>query len=91
VPQLPAISVHPSAENHPARGAIADSLAWLRQRWEHRSVLLPTAATGIAGHSYGALLAARYARANSVAGFAGLSLSFNPFVLGFGLVAGVSR
>jgi hypothetical protein len=73
VPQLPAISMHPSAESHPALGAIAGSLAWLRQRWEYRSVLMPAAATGIAGHSFGALLAARYARANIVAGFAGLS------------------
>jgi hypothetical protein len=73
VPQLPSIASHPSTENHPALTAIADSLDWLRQSWEHRSVLMAAAATGVAGHSYGALLAARHARAHVVAGFAGLS------------------
>jgi hypothetical protein len=73
VPQLPSISAHPSAENHPALGAIADSQRWLRQRWEHRNELMPAPTTGIAGHSYGALLGARYARANTVEGFAGFA------------------
>jgi hypothetical protein len=36
-------------------------------------MLMPAAATGIAGRSLGALLAARYDHANTVAGLAGLS------------------
>lgn len=91
VPQLPAISAHPSTENHPALVAIADSLVWLRQRWEHRSDLMPAPATGIAGHSYGALLAARYARANTVAGFAGLSGVWQDWPVGSPPIVGLAR
>ncbi|MGH3938663.1 MAG: alpha/beta fold hydrolase [Pseudonocardiaceae bacterium] len=91
VPQLPAIGTHPSAENHPALAAIANSLTWLRQQWEHRTVLMPAAATGITGHSYGALLAARYARANTVAGFAGLSGVWQDWPVGSPPIIGLAR
>jgi Chlorophyllase enzyme len=36
-------------------------LAWMRSKWEHRLHLRPPPSTGIAGHSYGALLGARLA------------------------------
>jgi dienelactone hydrolase len=73
VPELPDISTHPSAANHPALAAMSNVLAWLRQTWEHRQVLMPATATAAAGHSYGALLAARVVRDNNLAAFAGLS------------------
>jgi predicted alpha/beta-hydrolase family hydrolase len=55
VPQLPAIDAHPSAPDHPAQARLAASLRWIREGWEHRDVLLPEPATGIGGHSFGAL------------------------------------
>jgi alpha-beta hydrolase superfamily lysophospholipase len=65
VPDLPSMATDPSTEDHPALGAMVSTLVWLRGEWEHRDVLLPAAAplaTAIAGHSRGALLAARFAR-----------------------------
>lgn len=73
VPELPNIATHPSAEDHPALPAIARTLAWMRTGWEHKNVLMPARATGIIGHSFGALLAARFAGTNVMAAFASLS------------------
>jgi hypothetical protein len=50
---------------------LADVISWMRGSWEHRSSLL--SATGIIGHSRGAILAARLASAGRIAGYASLS------------------
>ena len=47
--------------------------SWMRNQWEHRDVLMADPATGIYGHSYGALYAAIYATTHDVAACAGLS------------------
>ena len=46
----------PSRPGHRRRGRDLGAVGW-----EHSDVLMPPPATGIAGHSYGAMLAARYA------------------------------
>jgi pimeloyl-ACP methyl ester carboxylesterase len=74
VPELPQVSggTHPS-------GADADLAllgafeTWMRTSWEHRAVLMPEPATGVAGHSFGALLAGRYAATARVSAYASLS------------------
>jgi hypothetical protein len=55
VPELPAIGAHPSGEDHPAQATLAASLQWVREGWEHGGAVLPEPATGLVGHSFGAL------------------------------------
>lgn len=43
---------------------------WLRKSWEHCDVLWPT--TGVAGHSFGAVLAARFGVDNDVSAYASI-------------------
>lgn len=52
-----------------------NTLDWVRESWEHKKWVDARAeATGVVGHSYGALLAARVAAARpSISAFAGLS------------------
>jgi acetyl esterase/lipase len=69
VPQIPDISTTPRP-THPALDAMADILQWLRHRWEHRQVLMPADATGIAGHSFGGVLTALFALTHDVAAYA---------------------
>lgn len=58
----------------PAAGALSSVIEWLRQRWEHRQVLMPAGATGVVGHSFGGLAAADVASGNgNVAAYAALS------------------
>jgi pimeloyl-ACP methyl ester carboxylesterase len=76
VPQLPSMGIVPSP-THPALAAMEGVLGWLRQTWEHRLSLLPDPATGVAGHSYGGLLAAEYARTHSVAGYAAVGADWH--------------
>ena len=74
VPRLPQVGggTHPS-------GADADLLllgeieSWMRTVWPQRAVLQPPPATGAIGHSFGALLAGRYAQAAPVSAYASLS------------------
>ncbi len=73
VPQLPAIGSHPSITNHPAQRTLSDTLRWIREGWEHREVLLPPPATGLAGHSFGALHAGILATSTPVSAVAHLS------------------
>ncbi|HEX8080529.1 MAG TPA: tachylectin-related carbohydrate-binding protein [Jatrophihabitans sp.] len=59
-------------------------LDWMRAGWEHRDTLLPPPATGLAGHSYGALHAGILATTRPVLAVASLSgvweeLSQQPF------------
>lgn len=77
VPQIPSIGTNPSP-THPALAAIANILAWLRHTWEHRQVLMPPKATGVAGHSFGGLHTAQVALTNSdVAAYAALSADWH--------------
>jgi Chlorophyllase enzyme/PASTA domain len=72
VPQLADIATHPTAS--PAtQQTLTSTLAWIRQSWEHRLTLLPAPATGLAGHSHGALHAGILATSVSVAAVASIS------------------
>ncbi|HEX6032256.1 MAG TPA: alpha/beta fold hydrolase, partial [Tepidiformaceae bacterium] len=74
VPLLPQVGggTHPSGADGDLAllGALA---AWMRTGWEHAAVLLPEPATGVFGHSFGALLAGRFAASGNVAAYASLS------------------
>jgi len=72
VPQLADIGSHPSGGESTQR-VLADALTWIRAGWEHRQSLLPAPATGLAGHSYGALHAGLLATKTPVAAVASLS------------------
>jgi pimeloyl-ACP methyl ester carboxylesterase len=52
---------------------LKDVITWMRDRWEHRSVLMPEPATGVIGHSYGGLLAGRLAIEAGLAAYVSLS------------------
>ncbi|WP_136517568.1 alpha/beta hydrolase [Cellulomonas telluris] len=64
---------NPSVPEHPDEATLAAVEAWARTGWEHADVLLPPPATGVVGHSFGALVAARYAVGRPVSAYAGLS------------------
>ncbi len=64
---------HPSNLGQAAYGLIEAVRAWMRDEWEYRDVLMPEPATGIYGHSYGAMIAALAATPNKFAAYAGLS------------------
>lgn len=75
--QLPDISTRPHP-THSAQDAMSEGLDWLRQRFEHRQVLMPPEATGVVGHSFGALHAAQFALTHSdVAAYAALSADWH--------------
>lgn len=75
VPQLAGLAggLHPSSPDHPDLPTLAAVVQWARNGWEHADVALPAPATGIVGHSFGALLGARFAALGAVSAFAGLS------------------
>lgn len=75
VPQFAGISggQSPSVDAHPDLATLQAVLDWARSDWEHADVLLPPPATGIAGHSFGAMLGARFAVDGPVTAYAGLS------------------
>lgn len=64
---------HPSNLEQPAYHLIEQVRTWMRESWEYREVLMPEPATGIYGHSYGAMIAALSATPNRFAAYAGLS------------------
>jgi dienelactone hydrolase len=74
VPFLPQIAsgAHPSGADADLQ-LLKDLATWMRAGWEHASTLMAEPATGIAGHSFGALLAGRFATESSVAAYASLS------------------
>lgn len=78
VPHLAGIAggQSPSVSTHPDLATLRSVVAWARSGWEHANVLLPPPATGVAGHSYGAMLAARFAVDEQVVAYAGLSGSW---------------
>ena len=63
----------PSLSGHPDEATLDTVVAWARGSWEHREVLLPPPATGVIGHSFGAMLGARFSVGRPVAAYAGLS------------------
>ena len=75
VPELAATAggVHPSVPDHPDLATLSAVIQWTRQQWEDRDVVMSQPATGIIGHSYGALVAARFAASGGIAACAGLS------------------
>lgn len=75
VPHLASISAgaSPSVEVHADLPTLEEVVDWARSGWEHADVLLPPPATGIVGHSFGAMLGARFAVGGPVSAYAGLS------------------
>lgn len=72
IPEIPSISTHPSNPSHPGLTRIGEIRDWVLNQWEHHEWVHPN--TGIAGHSYGALLGARFAQGNPhVKAYASLS------------------
>jgi hypothetical protein len=54
VPQIRSIGTHPSV-NTAARAELVSVMDWIRADWEYADSVLPAPATGLAGHSYGAM------------------------------------
>ena len=75
VPQLAGIAggMSPSLSGHPDIDTLDLVLDWARNGWEHADVLLPPPATGVIGHSFGAMLGARFSVGRPVTAYAGLS------------------
>jgi hypothetical protein len=63
----------PSVPDHPDLATLDAVLDWARTGWEHADVLLPPPHTGVVGHSFGAMLGARFAVGREISAFAGLS------------------
>jgi hypothetical protein len=63
----------PSVDAHPDLTTLDAVVDWARSGWVDRDALLPPPATTIVGHSFGAMLGARYAVSHDVAAYAGLS------------------
>lgn len=63
----------PSVPEHPDEATLQQVLDWARTGWEHADVLLPPPATGVIGHSFGAMLGARFAVGREISAYAGLS------------------
>jgi Chlorophyllase enzyme len=55
---------------------LSATLAWLREQWEYRQVLLPSA-NGIIGHSRGGVAAASFAQSTNLQAYASLSGVWN--------------
>jgi pimeloyl-ACP methyl ester carboxylesterase len=79
VPELPGVGggTGPWADDHPDLPIIDNTLTWMRTEWDYSGAILP-GSIGIVGHSYGALLSARYAveyagTPNAITAYAGLS------------------
>jgi len=72
VPQIRSIAAHPSL-NTAARAELVSVLDWIRADWEYADSVLPAPATGLAGHSYGAMNADILATEIEVKGVAMLS------------------
>jgi Alpha/beta hydrolase family len=71
VPNLDGIS--PPPDDQVTQDMLTNTLAWIRQGWEFAQALLPPPATGLAGHSFGALHVGFLATKMYVAGVAYLS------------------
>jgi hypothetical protein len=65
---------------HPDLPTLSSLVDWLRTDWEHANVLDP-GSMGVVGHSFGALLGARFSEVSDVGAFAGLSGEWNAALL----------
>ena len=74
-PYLPTIASGPQQQG--AFDLALQVLRWMRRSWSGRSVLLPAPATGVCGHSYGAMLACRVAVSQAISAFASLSAGWH--------------
>ena len=72
VPQRSAAGTHPSVEDHPDIVLMSRVVDWIRKNWESSDVL-PPSLSGICGHSFGALLAARLVDILGCSAYASLS------------------
>ena len=74
-PNLPHIAAGsgPFSDDHPDLLLLGEVMDWMHEDWEHANVLRAPAHTGAAGHSWGALLAGRFAADRNLAAFASLS------------------
>lgn len=74
-PELPHIAAGsgPFNDDHPDLELLADVMTWMRTDWEHAGVLRGREHTGAVGHSWGALLAGRFAVEHDLAAYASLS------------------
>ena len=72
VPQIIGIGGLPH-QSPDVQALLRDMLDWMRTGWEHLDTLLPPPATGLAGHSYGALHAGILATTRPVLAVASLS------------------
>jgi dienelactone hydrolase len=74
VPQLAGVGggLHPSSPDHPDLETLASVVGWMRSEWEHADAV-DAGPIGVVGHSFGALIGARFAADANVGAFAGLS------------------
>lgn len=63
----------PSVSTHPDEARLDAVLDWARTGWEHAEVLMPPPATAVVGHSFGAMLGARFTVGRAISAYAGLS------------------
>jgi pimeloyl-ACP methyl ester carboxylesterase len=68
-----ASGTNPSVSTHTDEATLDAVLTWARTGWEHASVLMPPPATAVIGHSFGAMLGARFAVGRQIAAYSGLS------------------
>lgn len=75
VPALPGIAggLGPWSDDHPDMDLLADTMTWMRTTWEHAAAIMPEPATGIVGHSWGALLAGLFATQHDISAYVSLS------------------
>ena len=84
VPRLSGIEVgtHPATPDHPDLATQHAVAAWTRGDWEHAEVLLGSPMTGLAGHSFGAMLSARFALETPSRAYVGLSGTWGDWLQG---------
>lgn len=68
-----AAGISPSLSDHPDVATLDTVLDWARGGWEHADVLMPPPSTAVVGHSFGAMLGARFSVGRPVSAYAGLS------------------
>lgn len=63
----------PSVSAHPDEATLEAVLDWARTGWVHADALMPPPATAVVGHSFGAMVGARFSVDRAVSAYAGLS------------------
>jgi pimeloyl-ACP methyl ester carboxylesterase len=78
VPQLPGIAGGTGPFGTTSdRDLVRSVFTWMRTQWQHADSLMPEAATGVVGHSWGGLLAAQLAADGDAAALATLSAGWS--------------